>query len=237
MGSKPKQKDYEPSAAEKASAAVALAENRYFKEKYDPLLQKMRDASKTDDSADVLRGRANADTMQALAGSANYDRAAQGASGGLDAQAYQAQLGQADKAGLDIKNKMQLGVLGTARGQAADAMSGMGAAGSMGASRQLTKAAAVQQKRSAKTAALGQIGTSLIMQGAKNMGTEGQRQKTDKDGKPMTKPDKEGNQIPVMETVKGGFFSPVNEQGQKVTGFGNRLRHSNYFNTDPYPGG
>ena len=92
MGSKPRQSDYQPSAAEKASAAVAMAENKYFKAKYDPLLQKMRDASKTDDSADVLRGRANADTMQTLAGKASYDRAASGASGGAEAQAYQAQL-------------------------------------------------------------------------------------------------------------------------------------------------
>ena len=115
MSSKPKKSEYKPSAAEKASAAVAMAENKYFKEKYDPLLRKMRDASKTDDSADVLRGRANADTMQTLAGNASYDRAANAASGGAEAQAYQAQLGQADKAGLQVKNNMQLGVLGTAR--------------------------------------------------------------------------------------------------------------------------
>lgn len=45
MGSKPKAKDYEASAGEKASASVAMAEYKYFKEKYDPLLQKMRDES------------------------------------------------------------------------------------------------------------------------------------------------------------------------------------------------
>ena len=85
MSSKPKKSEYKPSAAEKASAAVALAEHRYFKEKYDPLLQKMRDASKNDDSADVLRGRANADTMQTLAGGASFDRAVNAASGGSEA--------------------------------------------------------------------------------------------------------------------------------------------------------
>ena len=147
MGSKPKKSEYQPSAAEKASAAVAMAENKYFKQKYDPLLQKMRDASKTDDSADVLRGRANADTMQTLASGASYDRAATAASGGEEAQAYQAQLGQADKTGLAIKNNMQLGVLGTARGQAADATTGMTAAANQGNSRQLTKAAANQTVR------------------------------------------------------------------------------------------
>ena len=42
MGSKPKQKDYEAPDGEKASAAVANAEYKYFKEKYDPLLQKIQ---------------------------------------------------------------------------------------------------------------------------------------------------------------------------------------------------
>lgn len=235
MSSKPKKSEYQPSAAEKASAAVALAENKYFKEKYDPLLQKMRDASKTDDSADVLRGRANADTMQTLAGRASYDRAASGASGGLDAQAYQAQLAQADKAGLQIKNNMQLGVLGTARGQAADAQTGMGAAANMGASRVLTKAAAKQQERAAKAAAAGNIATSLILQGGKNMGSQGQKQKVDASGNPMTELGADGiTQVPVMETVRGGFFSPVDDAGNKVSGFRNRLGYSNYFNTSPY---
>lgn len=229
MGSKPKEKDYQPSAAEKASAAVAMAENKYFKEKYDPLLQKMRDASKTDDSADVLRGRANADTMQTLAGSASYDRAASGASGGAEAQAYQAQLAQADKAGLEIKNNMQLGVLGTARGQAADAQTGMGAAGNMGASRVLTQAKAKQTKREARTAALGQVATSLIMQGAKNMQTGGEVKMQADKKTPMK--DANGN---VMRTEKGSFFTPRDADGNKVQGFGSRLSHTDFMNTSPF---
>ena len=227
MGSKPKEKDYQPSAAEKASAAVALAENKYFKQKYDPLLQKMRDASKTDDSADVLRGRANADTMQTLAGSASYDRAASGASGGAEAQAYQAQLAQADKAGLQIKNNMQLGVLGTARGQAADAQTGMGAAGNMGASRVLTQAKAKQMKREARMGALGQVATSLVMQGAKNMQTGGGPE-LDVDKNPVMKDGKQ-----VMKP-KGSFFTPRDDQGNKVQGFGNRLSYSDFMNTSPF---
>jgi hypothetical protein len=31
------------------------------------------------------------------------------------------------------------------------------------------------------------------------------------------------------ETVKGSFFSPVNDAGQSVSGFGNRLAYSNIF--------
>ena len=228
MSSKPKKSEYQPSAAEKASAAVAMAENKYFKEKYDPLLRKMRDASKTDDSADVLRGRANADTMQTLAGNASYDRAANAASGGAEAQAYQAQLGQADKAGLQVKNNMQLGVLGTARKQAADATTGMTSAANMGASRVLTQAAAQQQKRSAKAGAAAQIGSSLIMQGAKNMQTSAGAQNSN--GTPI-----EDATTGKQKINRGSFFSPVGEDGNKVQGFGNRLSHSNFINTDPYP--
>tara|TARA_B110000902_G_C14067653_1_gene497993 strand:+ start:105 stop:803 length:699 start_codon:yes stop_codon:yes gene_type:complete len=231
MSSKPKKSEYQPSAAEKASAAVALAENKYFKQKYDPLLQKMRDTSTNDNSVETLRGRANADTMQTLAGKASYDRAATGANGGAEAQAYQAQLGLADKAGLERKNNMQLGVLGTARGQAADATTGMTAAANMGASRVLTQAKAKQEVRSAKFGALAEAGTAFVIQGAKNMKSEGQRQKTDANGNKMTKAGPDGNQVPDMETVKGSFTSPVDGAGNKVSGLGNRLSYSNAFST------
>jgi hypothetical protein len=222
MGSKPKKSEYQPSAAEKASAAVAMAENKYFKQKYDPLLQKMRDASKTDDSADVLRGRANADTMQTLASGASYDRAATAASGGEEAQAYQAQLGQADKTGLAIKNNMQIGVLGTARGQAADATTGMTAAANQGNSRQLTKAAANQTVRAAKFGAMAEVGTALVMQGAKNMKSSSAAKNPDG----TTIMDAETGQ-PKMN--QGSFFSPVDANGKKVSGFGSRLGHTNAF--------
>ena len=226
MGSKPKKSEYQPSAAEKASAAVAMAENKYFKQKYDPLLQKMRDASKTDDTADVLRGRANADTMQTLAGNASYDRAANAASGGDEAQAYQAQLGQADKAGLEVKNNMQLGVLGTARGQAADATTGMTAAANMGASRVLTQAKAKQTVRSAKSAAAAQVATSFVMQGAKNMRTSAGAQNPD--GTPIMTKDADGKEGP-QKINKGSFLSPVGEDGNKVSGFLSRLGASSFF--------
>ena len=234
MGSKPKASEYKASPAEQASAAVALAENNYFKEKYDPLLQKARDDSRTDDSGTILRGRANADTMQTLAGNASYDRAATGDAGGAEAQAYQAQLGLADKAGKDIKNTKQLGVLGTARGQVADAQSGMGAAANMGASKVLNDAAAKQQVRSAKTAALGQIGTSLIMQGGKNMQSKGQKPRLGEDGKQLTDKDGKG----LTDEVSGSFFSPVDDGGNSISGFKNRLSSTKTFGygTNPFGG-
>ena len=214
----PKKSEYKASPAEKASAAVAMAEHKYFKEKYDPLLQKERDASMNDDSARVLKSRANADTMQTLAGRANYDRAATGASGGDEAQAYQAQLGQAATTGLDIKNKRKLAVLGTARGQQADASGFMTSAANMGASRALTKAAAKQTERSAKTQMLGQLGTAVLKQGIKNKLSRGKELGVDADTE-------------EMQYEKGSFFKPAGSGG----GIGARLGYTGYFNTNPFP--
>ena len=218
MGSKPKQKDYEASAAEKTSASVAMAEHKYFKEKYDPLLQKMRDSSLQDKATDTLRGRANADTMQQLT-KPSAQRAMQGANGGDMAQAYQAQLGIANTSGKNIQNTAQTNVLGTARGQAADAQTGMAKASQLATSEALTRAKNKQTVSQAKMTAAGQVAGSLLAQGMKNKSTTGQKDtgKVDAAGKP------------IMETAQGGFFSPVDDAGNKVSGFGSRLAASNFF--------
>jgi len=212
MGSKPKQQDYKASASEKASASAAMAEHKYFKEKYDPLLQKMRDESLTDNTASTLRGRANADTMQALSKN-SAQKAIRGDSGSDLAQALQGQLGVASTSAKNIKNKMQTNVLGTARGQAADSQTGMAQAANLATSQALTRAKANQQVAQAKYSAAGQIAGAALMQGMQNKATTG----TKKNGMTGT-----------TET-KGSFFSPVNDAGQKVSGFKNRLAHSNIF--------
>tara|TARA_R110002050_G_scaffold17242_3_gene51405 strand:- start:3702 stop:4304 length:603 start_codon:yes stop_codon:yes gene_type:complete len=162
MGSKPKQQDYQASGAEKASASVAMAEYKNFKKKYDPLLQEMRDKSLTEDVTTSLRGRANADTMQALTSQPSYQGTQSNTSAGDMAQAYQGQLGIANTSGKDIQNKMQTNVLGTARGQAADAQTGMAQASRLGTSQALTRAKANQAVRSAKTSAIGQIAGAAV---------------------------------------------------------------------------
>ena len=43
MGSKPKEKDYQPSELEKTQASVAAEEQRYFESTYQPLLERQRD--------------------------------------------------------------------------------------------------------------------------------------------------------------------------------------------------
>ena len=220
MGSKPKQQDYEASDAEKASASVAMAEYRYFKDNYDPLLQKMRDKSMKEDPGVTLRGRANADTMQALTSQPTYQQTQNTDATGDMAQAYQGQLGQANTAAKSVQNQMRTNVLGTARGQAADAQTGMAQASRLGTSQALARAQAKQQVASAKFNAAGQLAGALLMQGAENMKTKGET-----DGAMAG----DGMGPPEPKQVSGTFFKPVNAQGQQVTGFKNRLSHTGFF--------
>ena len=230
MGGKPKAKDYEPSAEEKVSAAVGMAENKYFKENYDPLLKKMADDVATDDTDKILRGRANADVMQTLAGNASYDKAATAASGGDEAAALTGQLGVAEAAALKVKNDTSVGVLGTARGQQADATAGMANAANLATTGLLTAAKNKATVRSAKVGALAEVGTAVLMQGAKNMGTKKARMQPDDLGPALGA---DGEQL----FDRGTFMSPLDENtGKKVTGFGNRLGYTGYTNTNPFGG-
>jgi len=171
MGCGPKQQDYKPSEAEKISAGVAKAEYDRFKQLYDPLLQQMRDKSMTADYKTTLRSRANADTQQALAGGGFQETNRVGAAGDR-AAAIQGQLGQATASAKGIENRQKTGVLGTARGQAAEAQSGLAQASRLGTSQALTKAKANQQVASAKYKAGGQLLGATIM-GANKKGMFG----------------------------------------------------------------
>lgn len=215
MGSKPKAQDYKPSEGEKASASVAKAEYDYFKATYDPLLQQMRDESKSGDNASKLRGRSNADTMQALTSQPSYQATQDVQNMGGVGQALQGQLGLANANASKIQNKMQSSVLGTARGQAADAQSGMSEASRLQTSQALERARGKQQVAAAKMSAAAQIGGAALAQGIGNMQTTGMKAPKSGVGPP--------------QQVKGGFFSPVNSAGQKVSGLGNRLNYSGFF--------
>ena len=169
MSSKPKSKDYKPSAADQANASVAMAEYRKFKQLYDPLLQDMRDKSLTKQrtAAATLRGRAGADTMQALSAPSltqarRVDRA------GDVSQALLGQYGIANRSALDVANTMKTGVLGTARGQAADAQTGMAQASRLGTSAALSRAKAKQDVAQAKFNTAVQLGSALVQKGAQN---------------------------------------------------------------------
>ena len=162
MGSKPKAQEYKPTEAEKASASVALAEYKTFKRKYDPLLQDMRDQSKSDDPVLTLRGRANADTMQALTENNSYAQTQANDVSSDMSKAYLGQIGDATSSGLGIQQQMKTNVLGVARKQAGDAQSGMAQASRLATSEALTRAKAKQDVRAAKTKAIGQIAGSAL---------------------------------------------------------------------------
>lgn len=203
MSKKPKKQG--PTQADRANAAVAMAEYNRFKRKYDPLLRKMRDESLTEDTTSTLRARSNADTMQALTSNLSLQDAQRTDAGSDMAQAVQGQLGQATKAGKQIQNRMQTNVLGVARGQAGDAQTGMSQAARLSTSEALARAKAKQDVSLAKFNAAAQIGTALVGQGMDNMSTTGKNGAT------------------------GSFFTPVDSSGNKVQGAGNRLGYSGFF--------
>lgn len=204
MGSTPKKQEYQASAAEKASASVAMAEYKNFKKKYDPLLQQMRDKSMNEDPSTTLRGRANADTMQALTSSTNYQQTQENNIPSEMGRALGGQLQVANVSGLDIQNKMRTNVLGTARGQAADAQSGMAQASRLGTSQALARASAAQTKRSARSKALGQVAGAALVFGAEK-GMFGDK------GSPATAADGTGNPgTKAVEPSKGyQYFSTL----------------------------
>jgi hypothetical protein len=208
MSKKPKKSDYKASEAETASASVAQAEYDYFKQKYDPLLQQMRDKSLTEDVQSGLRGRANADTMQALS-APSYRVANSTTAAGDMAQAVTGQLGEANTVAKDVQNKMQTGVLSTARDQVSDAQAGMAQASRLSTSQALERAQANQLVADAKVAAVGKVVGTFIGQGLENMASSGV--------------DAAGNK------VQGTFFTPVNKQGQKMSSLSDRLAWSEFF--------
>lgn len=193
MSKKPKQQNYKPSEADKTNAAVALAEYNRFKEKYDPLLVQMRDKSLSDDATTTLRARANADTMQALTNDIGIQQTQNVSAGSDMSKGLQGQLGVANTSGLGIQNQMQTNVLGTARGQAADAQKGMANASRLATSEALSRAKAKQDVANAKYAMAGQLAGSALGAGLQNMQT------TSFDGK-----------------TKGSFFKPVDARGEEV---------------------
>lgn len=169
MGSGPKQADYKPSETEKTQAALARSDQQYFEQTYDPLLRQMRDESLKQDTRKTLRGRAQADTMQATTGGPlNL-----GVASGVDTAANRA-LGavgnilNANVVASDVKANQQLGVLATARGQQADAGSGLAQASKLARAEDLNRATAALSRRTNIMSNIGKIGSAY----AKGKGAE-----------------------------------------------------------------
>lgn len=206
MGSKPKKSEFQASESEKMSASIAMADKEAFDRKYGPLLKNMRDQSKSDDPTRALRGRANADTMQALTSDLSYRNTQELERSGEIANAALGQLGQAGAKGAGIQNQLRTNVLGVARQQAADASSGLADAARMETSTALNKAQAKQMERNARNAAAAQIAGSALITGINNKRTKGVNA--------------------AGEEVQGSFFTPVNSAGQQALGIVNRMNQS-----------
>ena len=169
MSSKPKKQDYQASEAEKTQASVAKAEKDYFNQTYAPLLREMRDKASSEDLGSVARGVAGADTMQALTGRPTLSGARSVDESADLASAAVGQMAAASAQGLAASRKQQTGVLGTARGQAGEAMSGLAQASRIQNTKDLQAAKAKQMVRQAKFNAAEQIGSALIAQGQDNL--------------------------------------------------------------------
>jgi hypothetical protein len=95
--------------------------------------------------------------MQALTSNPTFRGAQDVSAVGDLSQALGGQLGIADASAKKIQNQMATNVLGTARGQASDAQSGMAQASRLATSDALNRAKANQQVRGARNDAIAQV--------------------------------------------------------------------------------
>ena len=163
MGSRPKPQQYQPSEVEKTQARIAQEDQDYFEQTYDPLLLKMRDDSLKQDTRGTLRGRAQADTMQSLTGGpltlstvSGVDTSANRALGAVG------NILNANVVAGDVKANQQVGVLATARGQAADAGSGLAKAAKLARSEDLNRATASLSRSTNIMGNIGRFGGSYL---------------------------------------------------------------------------
>ena len=168
MSNRPKKQDYKPSENEKISASVALAEKNYFDENYGPLLRRLRDITDTQDFSNISTGRAGADVMQGLTGRTSLQRAISVDAAADLASAAGAQQLEAERTALAAKREGQIGVLGTARGQQADAVSGLSRAANIQSTSDLSRARDKQMIADARLAAGLNVGGTLFGQGIQN---------------------------------------------------------------------
>lgn len=206
----PDKQDYQPTEMEKVNAGVAKARADRFKKLYDPLLLQMRDESLRNNYSEIARGKANADTAQALTNSLSYRDTQSATREGDLAQALGAQIGQANVQGKEAQNQTQLGVLGTAVGQEADTGKAMSQLARINSTEALERAKANQKVSDAKFTAATNLAASFALQGLDNKMSEGT--KTNPDG--------------TTETVNGSWLSPVDKDGNQIKGFKDRYKYT-----------
>ena len=170
MSKGPKKSEYQATEAEQIQAKVAKAEKDYFNQAYSPLLREQRDTALKENYGDYVAGRAGADVAQgldkpSLMAARSVDASADRLSASIEMQ------GKAQAQGLSGKRQRQIGVLATARGQQADATTGLAGAARIAASDSLQSAERKQTIRAANLKAGFQMGGTLLAQGIENAST------------------------------------------------------------------
>ena len=174
MGSKPKPQDYKPSETEKPQAAIAAEEQRYFEQTYQPLFIKQMQRAAERKLAPTFRGRAQADTMQALTGSGPQLGVVSGVSDAADrAMGAVSNIAASTTQAAKASQSEQMNSLSQSLGLGAAASSGLASASRQAASRGLAQAQAKQQVRMAKNDALFSAAKAGLSMGMSNIASGG----------------------------------------------------------------
>lgn len=174
MGSKPKRQDYKPSETEKTQAAIAAEEQRYFEQTYQPLFIKQMQRAAERKLAPTFRGRAQADTMQALTGSGPQLGVVSGVSDAADrAMGAVSNIAASTTQAAKASQSDQMNSLSQSLGLGSAASSGLASASRQAASRGLAEAQAKQQVRMAKNDALFSAAKAGLSMGMSNIASGG----------------------------------------------------------------
>ena len=174
MGSKPKPQDYKPSETEKTQAAIAAEEQRYFEQTYQPLFIKQMQRAAERKLAPTFRGRAQADTMQALTGSGPQLGVVSGVSEAADrAMGAVSNIAASTTQAAKASQSDQMNSLSQSLGLGSAASSGLASASRQAASRGLAQAQAKQQVRMAKNDALFSAAKAGLSMGMSNIASGG----------------------------------------------------------------
>ena len=174
MGSKPKPQDYKPSETEKTQAAIAAEEQRYFEQTYQPLFIKQMQRAAERKLAPTFRGRAQADTMQALTGSGPQLGVVSGVSDAADrAMGAVSNIAASTTQAAKASQSDQMNSLSQSLGLGSAASSGLASASRQAASRGLAQAQAKQQVRMAKNDALFSAAKAGLSMGMCNLASGG----------------------------------------------------------------
>ena len=174
MGSKPKAEEYKPSETEKTQAAIAAEEQRYFEQTYQPLFIKQMQRAAERKLAPTFRGRAQADTMQALTGSGPQLGVVSGVSDAADrAMGAVSNIAASTTQAAKASQSDQMNSLSQSLGLGSAASSGLASASRQAASRGLAEAQAKQQVRMAKNDALFSAAKAGLSMGMSNIASGG----------------------------------------------------------------